>query len=87
LRGSFFGRRRQLPRAGRAAAWWNSGALAVHCPAILRVAGRWPAGGAPARRSAQRDDNPGMSSLVIGLIVVYAVFFALINLIVTWRAA
>lgn len=28
-----------------------------------------------------------MSSLVIGLIVVYAVFFALIHTIVTWRAA
>ena len=26
-----------------------------------------------------------MSSLVIGLIVVYAVFFVLINAIVTWR--
>lgn len=28
-----------------------------------------------------------MSSLVIGLIVVYAVFFVLIHTIVTWRGA
>jgi hypothetical protein len=63
----------------------------VRWPYTVRRSFESPADGRPGAHphgaSAQRDDNPGMSSLVIGLIVVYAVFFALINLIVTWRAA